>query len=281
MLLDRKKNDRKLISLSPQSIVPSPFQPRREFDYYELLELSSSIQQNGIIQPLTVRRRGERYELISGERRLKAAIIAGFKVVPCILVNAGDRECSLMCLIENIQRTDLTFFEEADGIKRLMDEFSLSQQEVAEKLSMAQSTLSNKLRLLKLSPEIQTRIISSGLTERHARALLRLPVEKREDTLDKIIADGLNLAQSEALIESILNPDIKTEPIKASAPQKPVRKAAIGDIKLFSNSLSKLLCTMQNAGISANSRKHETEKYIEYKVRIFKNSPQYDQLKIC
>lgn len=260
MLLDRKKNDRKLISLSPQSIVPSPFQPRREFDYYELLELSSSIQQNGIIQPLTVRRRGERYELISGERRLKAAIIAGFKAVPCILVNAGDRECSLMCLIENIQRTDLTFFEEADGIKRLMDEFSLSQQEVAEKLSMAQSTLSNKLRLLKLSTELRNRIIAGNLTERHARALLRLPEESRDGALNRCIAEQLTVTDFEALVNNILTP--------MQSCKKPEHRGGVGDIRIFTNSITKIIGSMRKSGVEATSRKSETDSYIEYTITI-------------
>lgn len=274
--------DKKLLMLKPDDIIPGDNQPRKIFDTYELQSLADSIAANGIIQPLTVRKiENGKYSLIAGERRLRAAKMAGLRRIPCVLHRTNDLTAALYSITENMQRSDLNCFEEALAIQALVNDFRMTQAEAAVRLGMANSTVSNKLRLLKLSPEIQTRIISSGLTERHARALLRLPVEKREDTLDKIIADGLNLAQSEALIESILNPDIKTEPIKASAPQKPVRKAAIGDIKLFSNSLSKLLCTMQNAGISANSRKHETEKYIEYKVRIFKNSPQYDQLKIC
>ena len=176
-----KRDDRKLVKISPEKIVPSPYQPRREFDYYELLQLAESIRKNGLIQPVTVRKRNERYELISGERRLRASLFAGLKEIPCIVVRASDRECSLMCLIENIQRTDLNFFEEAEGIRRLMDDFSLSQQEVAEKLGMAQSTLSNKTRLLRLGPDQRSRIMSAGLTERHARALLRLPAEQRDE----------------------------------------------------------------------------------------------------
>ena len=138
-----------------------------------------------------------------------------------------------------------------------------------------------------LSPEAKSRISAAGLTERHARALLRLPAEERENALDKIIAEGLSLYQTEELINSILNPDqIKTPTQNTSTEEiiKPIRKAAIGDIKLFSNSLSKLICTMQNAGITANSKKSETENYIEYKVRIFKNKTQPSesiQLKIC
>ena len=138
----------------------------------------------------------------------------------------------------------------------------------------------NKLRLLKLPHELRERILSAALTERHARALLRLPEDKRSGALDKIIADSLNLTDTENLIEGILNP-----PQEQALPESPapIRKSAIGDIKLFANSLSKLVCTMQNAGIEAHSRKHETDSYIEYKVRINKNAqePKYSQLKIC
>ncbi len=260
MLLDRKRHDRKLISLSPDKIVPSPFQPRREFDYYELLELSSSIQRNGLIQPMTVRKIGERYELISGERRLKASVMAGLKTVPCIVVNAGDRECSLMCLIENIQRTDLNFFEEADGIKRLMDEFSLSQAETAEKLAMAQSTLSNKLRLLKLKPEQRNRITAGKLSERHARAIIRLPEEKRDEVINRCIAEQLSISDAESLVNGILAP----------IPQfkHPTTKGCIGDIRIFTNSITKMIGTMRKSGVDATSKKSETDEFIEYTITI-------------
>ncbi|MBQ8266860.1 MAG: ParB/RepB/Spo0J family partition protein, partial [Clostridia bacterium] len=242
--------------------------------------LADSISANGIIQPLTVRKTDAgKYLLIAGERRLRAAKMAGLRRVPCVLHRTSDLVASLYAITENMQRADLNCFEEALAIQSLINDFRLTQSEVAVQLGMANSTVSNKLRLLKLSDDIQNRIVSSNLTERHARALLRLSPEQRDGALDKIIAEGLNLSQTEDLIESILNPVI--DEAHEEPPVKPVRKSAIGDIKLFSNSLSKLLCTMQNAGITANSRKHETEKYIEYKVRIFKNQPEYDQLKIC
>lgn len=260
MLLDRKRNDRKLISVSPDRIIPSPFQPRREFDYYELLELSASIRQNGIIQPLSVRKIGERYELISGERRLRASVMAGLKTVPCVLVKANDRECSLMCLIENIQRTDLSFFEEADGIKRLMDEFSLSQTEVAEKLSMAQSTLSNKLRLLKLSREQRERIVAGKLTERHARAFIRVPEERRDEVINRALAEQLTVGETEELVNNILAP--------FTVRKSPERRCAIGDIRIFTNSISKMIGSMRRSGVDAESKKSETENYIEYTIRI-------------
>ncbi len=275
--------EKKLLMLKPDDIIPCAHQPRKNFDGYELKTLADSISVSGIIQPLTVRK-GEngKYILISGERRLRAAKIAGLRRIPCVLHRTDETTSALYALTENMQRADLNFFEEAEAIQRLITDFGLTQSEVAVRLGMATSTISNKLRLLKLSPEIQNRLSAANLTERHARALLRLPAEQRDTVLDKIIAEGLGLYQTEELINNILNPD---ETKEISEPEqeivKPIRKSAIGDIKLFSNSLSKLLITMQNAGITANSRKHETDKYIEYKVRIFKNTPQYDQLKIC
>ncbi len=273
--------DKKLLMLKPDDIIPCVNQPRKTFDTYELQSLADSIAANGIIQPLTVRKSDNgKYMLIAGERRLRAAKMAGLRRIPCILHRTSDLVASLYAITENMQRSDLNCFEEALAIQTLINDFRLTQAEVAMRLGMANSTVSNKLRLLKLSPEIQARILSSNLTERHARALLRLSPEARENALDKIIADGLNLAQTEALIENILNP-VCENTAKSQEPQKPLRKAAIGDIKLFSNSLSKLLCTMQTAGITANSRKRETESYVEYKVRIFKTAPQATQLKIC
>lgn len=273
--------DKKLLMLKPDDIVPNTNQPRKSFDTYELQSLADSISANGIIQPLTVRK-GEngKYLLIAGERRLRAAKMAGLRRIPCVLHRTSDLVASLYAITENMQRQDLNYFEEALAIQTLINDFRLTQSEIAVQLGMANSTISNKLRLLKLSDNLQTRLLSANLTERHARALLRLQPDMRESTLDKIIANGLNLAQTEALIDEILNPTvIEKEEIPEAI--KPIRKAAIGDIKLFSNSLSKLLSTMQNAGITANSRKRETENYVEYKVRIFKNSPEYDQLKIC
>ncbi len=270
--------DKKLLMLKPDDITTNPNQPRKIFDDYELKSLADSISANGIIQPLTVRK-GEngKYLLIAGERRLRAAKIAGLRRIPCVLHRTNDLTASLYAITENMQRQDLNFFEEALAIQTLINDFRLTQSEVAVRLGMANSTVSNKLRLLKLSSEIQSRLLSANLTERHARALLRLSPDLRENALDKIIADGLNLSQTEAFIDSILNPPTEQ---KQDAKTPPIRKVAIGDIKLFSNSLAKLLGTMQNAGISANSRKRETETFVEYKIRILKNE-QATQLKIC
>lgn len=275
--------DKKLLLLKPDDIIPCANQPRKYFDTYELQSLADSIAANGIIQPLSVRKGDNgKYLLIAGERRLRAAKMAGLRRVPCVLHRTNNLGASLYAITENLQRRDLNCFEEASAIQSLINDFRLTQSEVAIHLGMANSTVSNKLRLLKLSSEIQNSIINANLSERHARALLRLPTELRETALHKIIADELSLSQTEKLVEGIINPSPQETAPQAEAPvQKPIRKSAIGNIKLFSNSLTQLLCTMQNAGITADSKKSETDTYIEYKVRIFKTAPQEKQLKIC
>lgn len=274
-------SDKKLILLRPGEIKLSPNQPRKSFDEYELKLLSDSIRSSGIIQPLSVRKNADgEYELIAGERRLRAAVNAGLRRVPCILHKTDEETAALYSLTENLQRSNLTVFEESEGIERLISEYGMSQSEAAARLGIAQSTLSNKLRLLRLSDSIKERIISARLTERHARALLRLPDERREEALDRIIAEGLTLRQTEEYIFNLLNPIDEADDI----PEPPVRKAVIGDVRLFSNSLSKLVTTLKNAGINADSKKRETDKYIEFKVRITKSCPDVarsTQLKIC
>ena len=237
--------DKKLIMLKPSDIKMSPNQPRKSFDEYELKLLADSIQANGIIQPLAVRKLPDgRFELIAGERRLRAAVMAGLRRVPCVIHKTDDETSALYSVIENLQRSNLTVFEESEGINRLITEYGMSQAEAAARLGIAQSTLSNKLRLLKLDSEIQARIVSARLTERHARALLRLPERLRGEALDRIIAEGLTLAQTEEYITSLLNPP---EEQPQTEPEEPVRKVVIGDLRLFSKSLSKLLTTLHNA----------------------------------
>lgn len=273
-------SDKRLIMLKPSEITASPDQPRKSFDEYELKRLCDSIKASGIIQPLIVRKTESGYRLIAGERRLKAAVMAGLRRVPCVIHKTDDETAALYSLLENLQRSNLTVFEEAEGINRLITEYGISQSEAAARLGISQSGLSNKLRLLKLSDSIKERVSSARLTERHARALLRLPEEEREQALDRIIAEGLTVSQTEEYISSLLTPEEKPAPASHG---EPVRKSAIGDVRLFSNSLSKLLSTLQSSGINAKSRKYETDKYIEFKVRIQKNSDsdRFKQLKIC
>lgn len=275
--------DKKLLMLKPDEINISATQPRKNFDEYELKLLADSIAANGIIQPLAVRKgKDGKYQIIAGERRFRAAKMVGLRRIPCVIHTADEQTAAILSLTENLQRQNLSVFEEARALDRLINYYGITQSEAAIKLGIAQSTLSNKLRLLNLSDTMQERIVKARLTERHARALLRLPEDKRDGVLDYIIAEGLTLSQTEKYIESLLSP----KPIESTTPEakKPTRKQAIGDIRLFYNSLSKLVNTLQSSGISARTRKTETSKYIEYKVRINKNEPENDdcqQLKIC
>lgn len=279
--------EKKLLMLKPGELKASANQPRKCFDEYELKQLADSIATSGIIQPLAVRKTNDgSYELIAGERRLRAAVMAGLRRVPCILHKTDEETAALYSVIENLQRSNLTVFEESNGINRLIIEYGMSQTEVASRLGIAQSTLSNKLRLLRLADNIQQRIVSARLTERHARALLRLPEQQHEEVLNYIIAEGLTLQQTEEYIFNLLNPaELENkQDIKQNTSDEPIRKVVIGDVRLFSNSLSKLIETLQSAGIDAKSRKTENDKYIEYKVRIKKDTIEtgtYKQLKIC
>lgn len=272
--------EKKLLMLKPNEIKPSKNQPRKNFDEYELKLLADSIQSSGIIQPLVVRKSIDgKYEIIAGERRFIAAKNVGLRRIPCVLHNTDDKTAAIYAIMENLQRQDLTFFEEAEAINRLIIHFGMSQLEIASRLGLAQSTLSNKLRLLRLNEEQRERIMTARLTERHARALLRLEGADRENALNHIIANALNLKDSEEYIENILNPKEEEIPL-----EKPIRKYAISDVRIFYNSLSKLVTTLQSAGLNAKTRKYENDKYIEYKVRISKNTPEKnncEQLKIC
>ncbi|MBO4339749.1 MAG: ParB/RepB/Spo0J family partition protein [Clostridia bacterium] len=252
--------------LLPQSrIKPNPNQPRKHFDFDELEELAQSIRANGIIQPLTVRKleSGE-YELISGERRLRAARLIGMTKVPAIIIDADEEQSTILSVLENIQRSDLSFFEEALALDKLLNVYGMSQEEIGRKLGKAQPTLSNKLRLLKLNEQLRYEISKAGLTERHARALLRLETDDlRERALSIIIDRHLNVEESERLIFQM---NKRTE-----EPQGTVKKS-FRDIRIFINTLNHAVDAIRRAGIDADSAKSETDEYIEYVVRIPKQA---------
>ena len=197
------KNDNKISEIPIIKIRPNKAQPRKLFSEDELKSLSRSIAENGILQPVTVRKiSATEYELVAGERRLRASALAGLKKVPCIIVKCTDKESAVYALLENLQRADLGIFEEARGISRLIRRYGLTQEQAAEKLGKTQSTIANKLRLLRLSSEEQEWIEKSGLSERHARALLKLDNENaRRDVLSQVITEGLNVSQTEAALK--------------------------------------------------------------------------------
>ncbi len=258
-----------MIMLATSSIRPNPNQPRRDFDEYELSGLAESIRCNGILQPLAVRKvDGNNFELIAGERRLRAARMAGIQMVPCIVHEADDKRSAFLALLENLQRRDLSMFEEADGIARLINHYHITQQEAAERLGMAQSTLANKLRLLKLTDDQRERITSARLSERHARAILRLPEEKQRDSvMDVVIAQQLTVSDTNKLIDQMLAPQEE----QVETPQ-PKRIPVIRDVRLFFNSITKMVSTMRQSGVDAKTSRSETEEYIEYTVIIPKKA---------
>lgn len=257
--------DNKVLMVSTIQIRPNKTQPRRNFDEEELRSLSRSIVENGILQPLVVRRiNSTEFELIAGERRLRAAIMAGLNKVPCVIHKCSDKESALLALIENLQRADLSMFEEARGIARLIRKYGLTQEQAAVKLGKKQSTVANKLRLLRLTFEEQEWILTAHLSERHARALLRIDDEDlRREVLSRIITDNMSVGESEAFVTDVLMKKQEGEP-----PRKPERKMIVKDVRIFVNTINKAVDTMRLSGINAISRRSETDEYIEYTVKI-------------
>ena len=247
-------------------IRPNPQQPRRSFDEEGLAELAASIRSCGILQPLTVRRAGDGYELVAGERRLRAARIAGLREVPCLVAQVGEEDSALLALMENLQRRDLDCWEEAQAIARLISRYGLSQEEAARRLGRAQPTVANKLRLLRLPEDVRALLRENGLTERHARALLRLqdPEVQRRAAGD-MVRRGMNVAQAEAYVEKLLQSDQVTPPRGRST-------YIIKDVRLFLNSVDRGLHLMRQAGVDAGWNRQDTDREILLTIRIPKRA---------
>lgn len=248
-------------------IRPNPQQPRHSFDEEGLAELAASIRSCGILQPLTVRRAGEGYELVAGERRLRAARIAGLREVPCLVAQVGEEDSALLALMENLQRRDLDCWEEAQAIARLISRYGLSQEEAARRLGRAQPTVANKLRLLRLPEDVRALLRENGLTERHARALLRLqdPEVQRRAAGD-MVRRGMNVAQAEAYVEKLLQSAQVTPPRGRST-------YIIKDVRLFLNSVDRGLHLMRQAGVDAGWDRQDTDREILLTIRIPKRAP--------
>ena len=260
-------------------ILPNPAQPRKYFDNNETLRLADSIRRHGILQPLCVRKPvtesslfdyGGAYELISGERRLRAAKLIGLSHVPCIIVEADSLRSAELAIIENLQREDLTMFEEANAIAALISLYGLTQEEVAAKLSASQSYVANKLRLLRFDEFEQQIIVEKRLTERHARALLRIgDLAARKSALETVVTAGYNVAETEAYISRLL------EAHHTPSDRPPVKKrgAVVGDIRVFYNTIDRAVDIMKRAGIAAVSQKKDLGDRFEVTVSIPKETP--------
>ena len=249
------------------TVRPNPQQPRRSFDETALRELADSIRAYGILQPLTVRDRGGFYELVAGERRLRAARIAGLREVPCLVAEVGEEDAALLALIENLQRRDLDYMEEAAAIARLIGRYGLSQQQAADKLGKSQPAIANKLRLLRLPPPVTACLRQYGLTERHARTLLRLTDPEQQLAAARHMGQrGLNVAQAEQYVDA-LTAENRTAP--------PQRRPTyiIKDVRLFLNSVERGVRLMQSAGVGAEVGRRDTEEEILLTIHIPKRRP--------
>ena len=255
----------KVVQIPVSMITANPEQPRKVFKDSELEELTKSISEYGVLQPLIVKKaEGRRFILVAGERRLRAASLAGLKTVPAIVKELQDREAALIALVENVQRENLNFLEEARAYKKLMVDFELTQGEIARRVSKQQSTISNKIRILSLPDDIQNAIIQNGLTERHARALLRLTAqEDRKKVIERVAANGLNVKQTEKLIEEILAGKEKAERNK--------KKINYISYKIYLNTIRKAFNQVKDVEKDAKFIESDRGEFLEVKIIIPKN----------
>ena len=258
--------ERKVMEIPIDLIDPNPYQPRKVFSQSALEELSESIKAYGILQPITVRKISDnKYELVAGERRLRAAKLANLPTVPAIINNMSDEYSAVLALLENLQREDLNFIEEALGYENLIKDHSFTQQQLAEKLGKNQSTIANKLRILRLPNDIKDNLVESNLTERHARALLKLPDEElMRNVLDKVIKGELTVKNTEKLIKDLLK-DIEN----AKEPEKKqIVKIGNMNLKIYLNTMKQAYDFILNTGIEAKYKETDKGDYVEVVVKI-------------
>lgn len=253
-----------IIQIEIDKVIPNIYQPRKYFNEEAIEELSASIKQYGIIQPLTVRRRGDVYELVAGERRLRAAKLANLGEVPCNIVDITDTESAEIALLENLQREDLNFIEEAMGYENLIKEHEFTQQQLAEKLGKNQSTIANKLRILRLPNSVKIKLVENNLTERHARALLKLPTEELiNEVLDKVIKNELTVKKTEKMIKDLLE--------ELESPQDSDKKQNIKGtmgIRIYLNTMKQAFDAIIGTGIEAKYNEVDKGDYMEVVVKI-------------
>ena len=278
----------RIYAIPVSDITANPYQPRREFDDITLFSLANSIREHGILQPLTVRRiptdgRSEHtqtYQLIAGERRLRAAAAIGMETVPCIILDADSRRAAELALIENLQRENLNMFEQAGAIAALIDMHAMTQEEIARTLSLSQSCIANRLRLLRLTTEERDTILCSHLTERHARAFLRIKdLELRRTTVQTVSSKALNVAQTEEYIDTLLTQtpippklqEITKEPtISPQNQPRPNKKCILKDLRLFFNTVERAVAAVKEAGFQTDSSRVENGDRVTLTITIQK-----------
>lgn len=253
-----------IVKISIDKVVPNIYQPRKYFNEEAIEELSQSIKQHGIIQPLTVRKMGEVYELVAGERRLRAAKLAELETVPCNIVDITDSQSAEIALLENLQREDLNYIEEAEAYYNLINDHNFTQDELAKRMGKKQSTIANKLRLLKLSSDVREICLQNKLTERHARALLTVPNEELQlKIIKKVINEGLTVKKTEELINKEL---LKIAGKELKERRKRNTKSAM-PAKLYVNTIKQVF---DKFDIPAEYGFKDEEEFIEVTVKILK-----------
>lgn len=256
----------KTVGVPVDMIMPNPYQPRRRFETTALKELSESIKQVGLINPITVRRAPGGYELVCGERRLRAAKMAGLKKIPAVIADLSDKESAVMAITENLQRKDLNFFEEAESMNNLVEYHSFTQEEVAHQLGKSQAAVANKIRLLKLDEDVRQIVINGGLCERHARALLRLPTAKLQAAAAKRAVElQMNVSSTEKMVQKMLEEEPKKKMIKNETGT--LEKTG----KFFKNTINKTLDLLKKSGINPEITERESDESIEYIIKFGKN----------
>ncbi len=261
-----KETQKSIVQIPIHTIVANPYQPRRSFDADSISELADSIRKYGVIQPITVRKlRGDQYELIAGERRLRACTMAGMLKIPAIVVSLSDNDSAVVALVENIQRENLSFMEEAEAYRNLLCNHGFTQEELAKHLGKTQSSVANKVRLLKLPAVVREIIKDNALTERHARALLRLDSEDKQiKALERITDENLNVQQTDELVDEMINAKIK----KKSDIKSFADKRCLKDVRIFVNTVRHAIDVMKKNGIEADAEENEFEEYYEYIIHI-------------
>jgi len=266
-----EKDEKNIVYINIDSIRPNPYQPRKQFNKAALDELCESIIQYGVLQPINVRKiSNNSYELVAGERRLRAAKLAGLKEIPAILIDVDDNNSAVMALIENLQREDLSYMEEAEGYNNLITEHGFTQEELAQKIGKSQSTIANKIRLLRLPPLVKKILADNNLSERHARALLKLHDEQLQLKVLKIVCErGLNVKRTEELIERAID---KYTRVKNENDGDRKMTRSIKDIRIFVNTIRQAIETMKKSGVNAKAAQLDRGEYVEFIVRIPKKS---------
>lgn len=262
-----KEDVKNITYVAIDNIRPNPYQPRKQFNKISLEELCESIKQYGVIQPINVRKLSSNmYELVAGERRLRAATMAGLKEIPAIIIDINDNDSAVMALIENLQREDLSYMEEAEGYNNLISDHGFTQEELASKIGKSQSTIANKIRLLKLPPLVKKILADNNLTERHARALLKLHDEQLQlKVLKNVCEKGLNVKRTEELVERAIDRLTKQENDNKN---KGKFTKAIKDIRIFVNTIKQAIELMKRSGVDAKAAQFDRGSYVEFIIRI-------------